>query len=53
MHKRSDVSSFLKNFGVGIIVYKLEQLIKYLLDVVDFFEVTGHQRHFGDQLLLF
>jgi hypothetical protein len=42
MHKGSYISSLLKNLRVGIIVDELQQLIKYFLYVVYFFEVTGH-----------
>jgi len=39
VHECGDVSCFLKDFGICVVVNKLQQFVEYLLDVVDFFKV--------------
>ena len=51
MHEGCHICRLLKDLSIRTIVNELQQLVEYLLNVLNLLEVRGYQTHLRDQLL--
>ena len=51
VHEGCHICRLLKDLSIRTIVNELQQLVEYLLNVLNLLEVRGYQTHLRDQLL--